>query len=60
MNDDERNSGDDRAGDTAIEWWVRLRAGELTREEQAAFDLWLASDPGNAAVFALSPTGIPP
>ncbi|HUO00790.1 MAG TPA: FecR family protein [Bradyrhizobium sp.] len=51
MTDDEHNSGDDRAGDEAIEWWVRLRAGKLTHKEQAAFDFWLVSDPNNAAAF---------
>ncbi len=51
MNDDESDSGGDRAGDIAIDWWVRLSAGELTCDEQAAFDLWIASDPVNAAAF---------
>ncbi|HTV32371.1 MAG TPA: FecR family protein [Methylocella sp.] len=51
MNDDEHDLGDDPAGDAAIEWWVRLRAGALTREEKAAFDLWLASDPAHRVAF---------
>lgn len=42
---------DDPAGDAAIEWVVRLRAGPLSAVERAAFDRWLAEDAKNAAAF---------
>jgi transmembrane sensor len=41
----------DAAGDAAIEWFVRLRAGPLAPDEKAELDAWLAEDAANAAAF---------
>ncbi|HWV09824.1 MAG TPA: FecR/PupR family sigma factor regulator, partial [Pseudomonas sp.] len=35
----------DRAGEEAIDWMVRLRAGQPDQRLRARFDQWLASDP---------------
>lgn len=43
-------SDSDEAGDEAIDWFVRLRAG-LSAEEKAAFEQWRAKDAENAAAF---------
>ncbi len=51
MNEDDDPSSSNSARDAAIEWWVSHKAG-LSHEEQAAFEIWLASDPANAAAFA--------
>jgi len=37
--------------DVAVDWILRKREGSLTREEQAAFDAWLATDPAHATAF---------
>lgn len=50
MNEDDDRSTDS-ARDAAIAWWVSHKAG-LTREEQAAFEAWLAADPAHAAAFS--------
>lgn len=44
-------SGYDDAGDAAIEWFVRLRAGLSSPEEKAEFEQWLAADAENATAF---------
>ena len=51
MNAETNNSDPDSAGDEAIEWFVRLRAGALSVEEQAAFETWLAHGQENAVAF---------
>jgi transmembrane sensor len=51
MNAETNNSDQDSAGDEAIEWFVRLRAGALSVEEQVAFEAWLAHGQENAAAF---------
>jgi transmembrane sensor len=43
--------GSDEAGDAAIEWFVRRRAGLSTPEDNAEFEQWLAADGENAAAF---------
>lgn len=48
----DKDSGDQTdAHDAAIAWWVKRDAGPLPRDDQAAFDAWLAA-PANAAAFA--------
>ncbi|MGO9719414.1 MAG: FecR family protein [Methylocella sp.] len=42
MTDDEGQFPRTDAHDAAIFWWVRRKAGPLSREDQAAFDAWLA------------------
>ncbi|BDV35568.1 FecR family protein [Methylocystis iwaonis] len=44
-------SDSDDAGDEAIDWFVRLRAGLSSDEEKAAFEQWRAKDAENAAAF---------
>lgn len=52
MNEENKESSEtDPVGDAAIEWFVRMRAGTLSREEQTSFETWLASDEANAAAF---------
>jgi len=43
---------DDAVHATAIDWWVREKAGELVGEARAAFDAWLAADPAHARAYA--------
>lgn len=40
----------DDAGDEAVDWFVRLRAG-LSAEEKVAFEQWRAADAENAVAF---------
>ncbi|MBY6241143.1 FecR domain-containing protein [Methylosinus sp. Sm6] len=51
MNDGEKEPETDEAGDIAIDWFVRLRAGPLRADEKAELDAWLAEDPANATAF---------
>ena len=37
--------------DVAVDWILRKREGFLARDEQAAFDAWLAADPSHATAF---------
>ncbi|HEY8065546.1 MAG TPA: FecR domain-containing protein [Methylosinus sp.] len=48
--DKAREPAPDEAGDAAIEWFVRLRAGKLSSQETAAFEAWRA-EPPHAAAF---------
>ncbi|HTV33086.1 MAG TPA: FecR family protein [Methylocella sp.] len=41
----------DSARDGAIDWWMRQSNGPLSKEEQAEFAAWLASDEVNRAAF---------
>ncbi len=51
MTEDEDHSPRADAQDDAIFWWVRKTAGPLSREDQAAFDAWLAADAAHRAAF---------
>lgn len=43
----------DRAGEQAIDWMVRLRAGNADPRLQARFEHWLGSDQAHATAWAL-------
>jgi transmembrane sensor len=51
MNEEARSDDSDPAGDAAIEWFVRLRAGDLSAGEAADFEKWRAGSPQNAEAF---------
>jgi len=51
MTEDEGQSPRADAHDAAIFWWVRRKAGPLSREDQAAFDAWLAGGAAHQAAF---------
>lgn len=51
MDENRDGSDHDPAGDAAVEWFVRLRAGALSDEEQAAFEAWRENSGENAAAF---------
>ena len=51
MNEDEGHVPRADAHDSAIFWWVRRKAGPLSREDQAAFDAWLAGYAAHRAAF---------
>lgn len=51
MNQDKANSTHEDARGAAIAWWVRQKAGPLSREDRAAFDAWLADAAANRAAF---------
>ena len=51
MTEDEGHSPRTDAHDSAIFWWVRKKAGPLSREDQAAFDAWLAAGAAHKAAF---------
>ncbi|HUB65481.1 MAG TPA: FecR family protein [Methylocella sp.] len=50
MRDDSQSPRED-PHDAAIFWWVRRKAGPLSREDQAAFDAWLAGGAAHKAAF---------
>lgn len=43
---------DETPDEKALQWFVRLRDGELDAAERAAFDGWLAASPDNARAWA--------
>jgi transmembrane sensor len=51
MTEEEGQSPRADAHDGAIYWWVRRKAGPLSREDQAAFDAWIAGDAAHKAAF---------
>jgi transmembrane sensor len=51
MNDDPAFSKNQEACETATAWWVRQDKGPLSRDDRAAFDAWLATDPTNRTAF---------
>ena len=48
----------DRAGEEAIAWMVRLRAGTPSAGQQQRFDAWLASDPAHRQAWAQLQRGL--
>lgn len=48
----------DAAGEQAIDWMVRLRAGHADAELQRQLDAWLASDPAHAEAWARLQRGL--
>jgi transmembrane sensor len=51
MNEETRARDSDAAGDAAIEWFVRLRAGNLSAREKADFERWRDDSEENATAF---------
>jgi transmembrane sensor len=51
MTEDEGQPPRTDAHDSAIFWWVRRKAGPLSREDRAAFDAWLAGSTEHQAAF---------
>ena len=51
MNDDRAIAERKDIHETATAWWVKRDAGPLSREDDAAFEAWLAKDPANGAAF---------
>lgn len=51
MNENDRSLDEDAIHRTAGEWWVKIDAGPLSRDDRAAFDAWLADDPFNKVAF---------
>jgi len=51
MNQDEGQAPRTNSHDSAIFWWVRKKAGPLSRDDQAAFDAWLAADAAHQAAL---------
>jgi transmembrane sensor len=51
MTKNKGNSGHRNARTAAADWWVRVRAGSLSPDEQTAFEAW-RENPANAAAFS--------
>jgi transmembrane sensor len=51
MNENDRSCDEDAIYRAAGEWWVRIDAGPLSRDDRGAFDAWLAADPFHKVAF---------
>lgn len=51
MNEEGREADPQSVRAAAVDWWVRVKMGALSRDERAAFEAWLSSDQGHKAAF---------